>query len=608
VERSPLVGSASTMPRRMGSPVSTAVVSIDPVRVRLGSCHVSASRSPTCMPAQGSPWKQLLVCTMKSAASLCSPSNANARPVHTLSPLVARGTPAASFRTPSKATPRPMQTILPPLAQATLRSRPVLVSSVHDTSPHPAALPDAAIQKKLDTDSIVRVGDRILRLSTRLGAGSFGAVWAAVDQDGREVALKEVLCRSGKALAEAEFECDLLERLSMTKSHNEERGTPLFVATEKVSLGPDSNQVLLAMTRVPGEDLSDFIEKRKHTFAFPEACRFVRQLLVQLVPIFESLSTHAIHRDVTPRNILVENGDVGIPQFGLIDFGLAVDASEWQSGGKRSWYDQNVSGDARCWPVSTWTMFAKGPDALGANPVLCLEYMMFLDFHSLGITALQVLAELSRSFGQSDTVLKTNFVLCEKLQILQVAWETYWEHAVRFWRGNFDTIQKGGDVNALRQAYIDEGFLDIISNDLRVLRASLHETQHVCQNAPSGADLADVAALMSALQSLICSGEKFGGVPSWRYVRTLLCSTEDSGNVGGLRLGCKVGQLGQQCSSTSCSTPTTAAPSPRSESLASLSSSSRRTSWASNPMVSAPDNLDVLEVSFGDLMEYAISH
>jgi len=232
---------------------------------------------------------------------------------------------------------------------------------------------------------------------------------------------------------------------------------------------------------------------------------------------------------------------------------------------------------------------------------------MFLDFHSLGITALQVLAELSKSFGESDSLLKNNIVLLEKLQTLQVAWETYWEHAVRFWRGIFDTFRKGGDVNALRQAYVAEGVHDIIANDLRVLRASLHETQQVCKNAPAESDLADLAALMSALQSLIRSGEKSGGVPSWRNVRTLLCSTEDSGNVGRLRLGCKAGALGQQCSSKSYSTPTTAASSPGSESLASLPSSSPKTPSVSNRMVYAPDNFDSLEVSFGDLMEYASS-
>jgi len=158
--------------------------------------------------------------------------------------------------------------------------------------------------------------------------------------------------------------------------------------------------------------------------------------------------------------------------------------------------------------------------------VLLREYMMYLDFHSLGITALQVLAELSKSFEQSDSLLKNNILLREKLQTLQVAWETYWEHAVRFWRGNFDAFKKGGDIKALRQAYIDEGFLDIISDDLRVLRASLLETLYVCKNAPAEADLADVAALMSALQSLISSGEQSSGVPDWRKVRTLLGSTE----------------------------------------------------------------------------------
>jgi len=489
------------------------------------------------------------------------------------------------------------------------RTRSVVVLSVHDTSPRPPALPDTAGRRKLGTDSIVHVGDRILRISTRLGAGSFGAVWAAVDQDGREVALKDVLCRSGKALADAEFEGALLERLSTSKAYNEELKTPSFVAMETVSLGPDSNQILLAMTRVPGEDLSDFVEKRKHTFAFPEACRFVRQLLEQLVPIFESLSTHAVHRDVTRHNILVENGDIGLPQFGLIDFGLAVDAAEWQSGGKRSWYHEKVvSGDARCWPVSSWTIFAKGADAFVANPVLCLEYEMCLDFHSLGITALQVLAELSGSFGQSDALLKDNIVLCERLQTLQVAWATYWEHAVHFWQGIFDTCRKGGDISELRRAYVAKGVHDIISEDLRVLRASLRETQQVCESAPAEADLADLAALMSVLQVLIRNGEQSIGAPSWRKVRWLLGGAEDLENVGRMRLGSKVGALGQQCASKACSTPLTDAPSPGSESLASLSWFSPKTPLASNLKASVPEEFDSLEVSFGELMGYGISH
>ena len=78
----------------------------------------------------------------------------------------------------------------------------------------------------------------------------------------------------------------------------------------------------------------------------------------------------------------------GCYSFGLIDFGLAVDARAWKCG---AWCRSGASGDGRFWPTSAWRMFTG--EALDED--LRAEYSAHLDLHSIGLSALQALVTLA---------------------------------------------------------------------------------------------------------------------------------------------------------------------------------------------------------------------
>eukprot|EP00913_Durusdinium_trenchii_P023616 g22188.t1 len=89
-----------------------------------------------------------------------------------------------------------------------------------------------------------------------------------------------------------------------------------------------------------------------------------RALLEQLAPTMAAISKVTYHRDVNAHNILAHlEGDRPPVSFGLVDFGLAVDASTWMDVsaanplGKSEWEYLDVGGDCRYWPVSAWRQF-----------------------------------------------------------------------------------------------------------------------------------------------------------------------------------------------------------------------------------------------------------
>ncbi|CAJ1362433.1 unnamed protein product, partial [Effrenium voratum] len=146
-----------------------------------------------------------------------------------------------------------------------------------------------------------------------------------------------------------------------------------------------------------------------------EAVCSARALVEQLAPTMAAIANVMYHRDVNAHNILAHVAPGGQLSFGLVDFGLAVDASTWMDpsplnpGGKSEWEFLDVGGDCRYWPVSAWRQFEAGCRALVEEEPLCTEYQTHLDLQGLGLTAVQVLvcllpkrhAELVRSAGCS---------------------------------------------------------------------------------------------------------------------------------------------------------------------------------------------------------------
>jgi len=390
----------------------------------------------------------------------------------------------------------------------------------------------------LESGASVQIGDMSCEILHAIGEGTFGVVWGARSHGEGAIAIKEIHCQSQSALSDALFECQILHALQGAWGGLDTTTVgrvPAYLGSSTECLGPDEWRVRLAMTQIAGESLNRYLERRRHEVIlsrrhhqrqFAEACTFARELVSQLAPAFARISTLAYHRDVNPRNILVETVQEG-PRYGLIDFGLAVDATNWRVGAMQTasgeasvgaWQVLGVGGDCRYWPVSAWLMLEQGPKALCGRPQLCLEYKTHLDLHALGITALQVLVELAprqSEFPSDDVVLEKLWALCD-------AWDTYWGEATYYWQRLFDAYRRSGDrhdLSVVKAEYRELAVHEQMGEHLRALRTSLREACEASKRSPDFVD--GLLQLLQTLLAMISSGED-STRSSWRRVELLI--------------------------------------------------------------------------------------
>jgi len=368
--------------------------------------------------------------------------------------------------------------------------------------------------------AIFLAGSRF-RITKPLGQGSFGIVWAAEDDFGASVAIKEIPCKSESELSRVAAEGSLLQlveqELASAGLHAAAGHVPTLVASEVEQVSQKKWLLRLAMSLLEGVPLESFLDMRQkdaklrvghggevcHQFA--EACRYAGHLLVQLAPILEAFSTRVYHRDITPRNILIQEQIGGDPVFSLVDFGLAVEATKWRAGEAGA---GDLGGDGRYWPASAWYVFCYGTRALERDAWLQSEYRQCLDVHSLGITALRCLVEmlpLQLPEGDGPRMLGVDGAW-QTLQTLRSAWRRYWSDARRCWQPVFDAFRGNGDFETLRATYIQAGVHHVISDDLCALRAALLAAQEACQGLPQESGLAGMPALFDGLLLMVQGG------------------------------------------------------------------------------------------------------
>jgi len=477
----------------------------------------------------------------------------------------------------------PLPQTLPAPQQHLQASQLPLTPATPYVPPQPPPL--VSPRGELEAGALIKIGECNCQITSPLGMGSFGAVWAADCAGGGEVAIKEIICRSPEDLSNAAYEGQLLEMLSGVaqvdgaglqfpwKSKPQSsysssadaclRRIPSFVASETERVGPETWRVRLAMSRITGEPLDRFLERRRRqnweagpvqgnaaTLQFVEACHFARELLVQLVPAFEHISTFAYHRDVNSHNILVADGEGhNGPSYGLVDFGLAVDAKHWQGEGfgltpahqqqrgreegSGAWQHLDVGGDCRYWPVSAWLQFELGWRELAATPALCFEYQTRLDLHGLGITALQVLSELLPPVPENSDELSAaegedGDQFTHLIGVLQAAWDRYWENVTRFWKALLDTFRSNGDWNSLKVECINTGVHNIIRSDLHLLCMTLADCGEACRRAPASLGLGEMPPVFDVLANLVGAASSpipedlLRGADAWRRIRSIL--------------------------------------------------------------------------------------
>jgi serine/threonine protein kinase len=376
----------------------------------------------------------------------------------------------------------------------------------------------------------VQIGSTSFFVERLLGTGSFGSVWAATSTDGQLSALKQIVCRTEGELRRVAAERQLLSYLSLGSVAVNAGRLPCLLASEAEPLSNGSWCIRLAMTRVPGIPLASYLKSRVEDFTsdgrgevtsqrFLQATEFSMELMRQLAPALESLSQIAYHRDITPRNILVDSGSS--PSFGLVDFGLAVDAKSWES--DEGFHD--IGGDGLYWTTSAWFAFANGVKELAIHSELYAEYKTCLDMHSFGLSALSCFMELSGLASSDDKMLMDGFseATKRKLRSLKAAWNRYWSDVKRFWQPVFEAFRIGrrADCEALKAAYAQAAVYKVVMKDLRSLRSALSGARDAFR---AEAQLRSVVPLLDALLILIRPGscETDESQLCWRTVIQLL--------------------------------------------------------------------------------------
>src|SRR5918912_636509 len=145
------------------------------------------------------------------------------------------------------------------------------------------------------------------RIVRQLGQGGMGAVYEAVDQRlDTTVALKETLFTDERLRKQFEREARLLARLH-------------HPALPRVSDHfSETDGQFLVMQFIPGDDLSEIMNRKRGLFPADQVLTWADQLLDAL-DYLHTQDPQIVHRDIKPQNLkLTSRG-----QIILLDFGLA---------------------------------------------------------------------------------------------------------------------------------------------------------------------------------------------------------------------------------------------------------------------------------------------
>jgi len=399
------------------------------------------------------------------------------------------------------------------------RLRRITARSARATLPATPQRPQAAAPQQLELGAAVTISGERFTVAKRLGQGSFGLVWRATSDRGTTVAIKEILCKSRAELAMVVQEGRMLNRVAQELTAIGEAAflerLPVLMASEANTVASSSSwQVRLVMSEVPGVALEDVLEDYAQTtkraaslsahecrLQIAEACRCSGELLVQLAPVCEAFSLKVYHRDLTPRNIQVEGIGTDCPKFGLVDFGLAVDAEKW----RRREGSSDLGGDGRYWPSSAWLVFSRGVEALADHPALQKEYHTCGDVHALGLSAMRCFVQMLPNLDIATDLSHDDWLrkAAPRLREVTTAWNRVWANACHFWRPVFKAFRDGGAFEDLRAAYAEATVHRIVRSDIRALRRALEECRNVCRHMHSSSGLAGIPGLVDAILLLL---------------------------------------------------------------------------------------------------------
>eukprot|EP00747_Dinoflagellata_sp_TGD_P122022 gnl/TRDRNA2_/TRDRNA2_173533_c0_seq4.p1 gnl/TRDRNA2_/TRDRNA2_173533_c0~~gnl/TRDRNA2_/TRDRNA2_173533_c0_seq4.p1 ORF type:complete len:313 (+),score=59.41 gnl/TRDRNA2_/TRDRNA2_173533_c0_seq4:54-992(+) len=164
--------------------------------------------------------------------------------------------------------------------------------------------------------------DRYFMQKVKLGQGSFGTVWRAVDrQNGDLVAIKKM--DKGSLPRRGVRRQDIEREISMMQACDHENITRLYDFFE------DYKHIYLALEYCDSGDFADKVKERGSSLQEAEAADWMRQILAAIAALHVK---DICHRDIKPDNFMVSGhgGGAGACTLKLSDFGLALFMSRGQ--------------------------------------------------------------------------------------------------------------------------------------------------------------------------------------------------------------------------------------------------------------------------------------
>merc|ERR1719221_1223330 len=182
-------------------------------------------------------------------------------------------------------------------------------------------------------------------------------------------------------------------------------------------------------------------------------------------------------------------------------------------------------------------MFEQGVTEVARRQCLSEEYKHRLDLHSVGLTALQALMQLSAPLaGHTDRVDLEHEEEYGAWRQLWDAWQRYWEYATYLSERVYSVFANGGSFDELRQELSRSGDVHrTVGMRLKALHTAIRVARDACKSAASRAPALKTATvriynapvIMDALLALISCGGSTDplGATSWLSLRNFLTET-----------------------------------------------------------------------------------
>lgn len=207
------------------------------------------------------------------------------------------------------------------------------------------------------------------RLVERIGAGGFGAVFRAQDEDlGREVAVK-VLRPTATDPTEA---AELLARFDREAKLMAGVRHPNVVAVH--DRGTHGEVAFVVMELLPGPDLGTVVRQRD-PLPVTEVLAYARQVAVGLAHL-HGLDRPVIHRDLKPPNLLLDGAVVKICDFGIAiapgvtrhtQVGVLIGSPQYMSPEQCRGDDLTPASDVYAFGAVLYCLLAGGPPFSAAD-------------------------------------------------------------------------------------------------------------------------------------------------------------------------------------------------------------------------------------------------